>query len=113
MKINLNNKQFKSLSNSDNGEISGDTTFYYTQNGEIISATYQGGSILQGQIIGKIVEDNHLEFAYQHINKDNEIMTGKCISYPKLNADKKIILMEYWEWTCRDNSKGESTLIEI
>ncbi|MCL2011398.1 MAG: hypothetical protein FWG75_01210 [Cystobacterineae bacterium] len=112
IKINLNNKQFKSTSNSENGEVSSDTVFYYKQNGGIISATYQGGSILQGQIIGKIFEDNHLEFAYQHINKNDEIMTGKCISYPKLNEDKKIIIEEYWEWTCRDKSKGQSTLIE-
>jgi len=113
MKINLNNKQFRPLSNSDNGEVSDDTIFRYTQNGEIVSATYQGETILQGQLIGRMFEDNHLEFVYQHINKDHEIMTGKCVSYPSLNADKKIVLKEYWEWTCKDKSTGESVLIEV
>jgi hypothetical protein len=112
MKINLNNKKFQSLSNSDTGEVSGETIFYYAQNGEIISANYAGGDIVQGQLIGKMFEDGHLEFAYQHINKNKEIMTGKCVSYPKLNEDKKIILEEFWQWTCKDNSKGQSVLME-
>ncbi len=112
-KINLNNKKFKSLKNSANGEVSGETTFHYSQHEEIISAAYEGGSILQGQLIGKIFPDNHLEFVYQHINTTKEMMTGHCTSYPELNADGKIILKEFWQWTCNDHSKGQSTLIEM
>ncbi len=36
MKINLNNKKFKSESNTSNGEISGDTIFIYGQDENII-----------------------------------------------------------------------------
>jgi uncharacterized protein YuzE len=113
MKINLDNKHFKSIDNSDNGEVSSDTLFHYKQKGEIITATYFGGSILQGQIIGKIFSDNHLEFSYQHINIDKEIMTGICKSYPEINENGKVVLNEFWQWTCKDKSKGQSTIIEI
>jgi hypothetical protein len=113
MGLNLNGKIFKALVNAPNGEVSGETTFHYKQNGEIISATYQGGSITQGQLIGKIFEDDHLEFAYQHINVDMEIMTGNCKSYPRINENGKIIFEEIWQWTCKDYSKGQSEIIEI
>ena len=113
MKINLDNKRFKTLSNTDNGEVSLETIFHYRQSDEIITATYQGGSILQGQLIGKIFFDNHLEFSYQHINTNKELMTGFCKSYPTINKEGKIILEEFWQWTCKDNSKGQSTIVEI
>ncbi len=112
MKINLNNKKFKSQSNSSNGEVSDETIFIYHQQDDMVWAEYSGGQILKGTLIGKIV-DNHLEFVYQHINVDQEIMTGKCISHPEINLEGQLILNENWQWTCRDHSKGNSTLIEI
>ena len=110
--INLHNKKFKALENSNNGEVSSSTIFHYRQNGKVISATYTGGDIIQGFLVGKVVE-NHLEFTYQHINLKMELMTGKCISIPLTLPDGKIQLEEKWEWTCRDYSKGTSLLIEI
>lgn len=112
MNINLNNKKFTSQSNSSNGEVSNDTIFNYHQQEEMIWAEYSGGQILKGNLIGKII-DNHLEFVYQHININQEIMTGKCKSYPEANSSGEIILKEFWQWTCRDQSKGNSILIEI
>jgi uncharacterized protein (AIM24 family) len=94
MAINLDNKQFKTLNNSDNGEVSDETVFHYRQEGDIIFAAYRGGNIVQGQLIGKIVLANHLEFVYQHINTDKELMTGKCKSYPELDKSGKIILKD-------------------
>ena len=111
--MNLHQKQFRSLQNSDNGEVSGDTLFLYQQNGNIISATYQGGSILQGHLLGKMFDDHHLEFVYHHLNTDMELMTGQCSSYPGLNEQGKIILREFWQWTCKDQSKGESVIMEV
>lgn len=109
---NLHNKQFKSEVNSDNGEVSDATVFTYHQERDVIWATYQGGQILKGHLLGKIIE-NRLEFVYHHINQSQELMTGQCTSYPELTHDGKIRLKEYWQWTCKDHSKGHSTLIEI
>lgn len=110
--IDLNNKIFKSEFNSENGEVSDQTIFYYSQQNEIIWAEYSGGQIVKGNLIGKVI-GNHLEFVYQHINKKNELMTGNCKSYPELIESGKIRLKEVWQWTCKDHSFGESTLIEI
>ena len=112
MRINLNNKKFKSLSNSVGGEVSGHTVFIYFQEDKMVWAEYSGGRIMKGFLIGIIVNDL-LEFTYQHLNKDLELMTGKGKSIPQLNTKGKIILKEHWEWTCKDFGKGDSTLIEI
>lgn len=110
--IDLNNKKFKSLSNSDNGEVSDATIFHYYQQEQCIWAEYHGGEIIRGFIVGKIVNDQ-LEFTYQHLNTAFELMTGKCISSPAINESGKITLHERWQWTCRDFSIGESILVEI
>lgn len=112
MDINLHNRIFRSTNNTANGEVSDATTFHYFQEGAIIWATYSGGSILKGFLIGKIVED-YLEFNYQHLNKNLENMTGKCKSFPALNDQGKIVLNEFWQWTCKDNSTGESIVVEV
>ena len=44
-RFNLDEKIFKALSNSDNGEVGDDTLFYYSQTDNIISANYYGGDI--------------------------------------------------------------------
>jgi hypothetical protein len=113
MRLNLEGKVFKPLSNSSNGEVSESTTFEYHQSGEIIFAYYSGGGILQGHLLGRMFADGHLEFSYHHLNDALEIMTGNCTTYPEVGSDGRIILHEKWQWTCRDFSKGESVLIEV
>lgn len=46
MKLNLDNKKFKSLSNSENGEVSDSTIFHYHQTDNMIWAEYSGGDII-------------------------------------------------------------------
>lgn len=110
--INLDNRFFTTESNSDNGEVSSDTTFHYRQSGDLIHAEYAGGDIVKGHLLGKLIDDSRLEFVYHHLNKAGEIMTGKCTSYPEQTEDGRLRLKEYWQWTCRDFSSGESMLVE-
>jgi hypothetical protein len=111
--INLNKKTFKAISNSDNGEVSEYTLFYYSQNENIISAEYNGGKIIKGNLIGKQLDNGDFDFVYQHINSNNEIKIGKCLSRAILQNNGKITLLEKWQWLCDDMSQGASELIEI
>ena len=113
MKLDLHNKKFRPLVNDTNGEVSGETLFHYQQLGNLVFAEYEGGSIVKGHIAGKIIDDLYLAFDYQHINTGGNIMTGKCRSYPETGENGKLLLKEYWQWTCGDHSKGESIIIEI
>ena len=89
------------------------TVFHYHQIEDLIWATYSGGSIKFGTITGKIRENGFLEFSYQHVNDQNEIMTGKCVSKPKILEDGRIRFLESWQWTCNDYATGDSIVEEI
>lgn len=113
-KINYNNRYFRSTGNTENGEVSNETTFHYRQKGDnIIWATYEGGQILFGTLSGAIKPNGQLEFCYQHQNKTGQFMTGKCLSTPELSEEGKVILHEKWQWTSGDNSAGESIIEEF
>jgi len=110
--INYNNKMFRNIENTKNGEVNKETIFHYHQNKEIVWAEYYGGTIKRGVLLGFARKNGELEFNYQHININNEIRTGKCNSTPKILEDGHIELLEKWEWTNGEKSKGESRIIE-
>lgn len=82
--INYNEKTFVSTENSSNGEVSDKNYFKYKQEGNILSATYSGGEIVQGTLIGIVKENGSLEFRYNHINIKNEI-----------EAENVLLLLKY------------------
>ena len=51
------NKRFKSIKNSEGGEVGSETVFHYRQGGSTLWATYRGDSIQFGTIIGKVDEN--------------------------------------------------------
>jgi hypothetical protein len=111
--INFDNKIFTSIENTENGEVNNETLFYYHQNKEIVWAEYYGGLIKKGFLLGIVKHNGEFEFNYEHINTKNETRTGKCISVPKTLENGRIELLEKWEWTNGDKSKGESKIIEV
>lgn len=111
--INYDKRVFRSVQNSETGEVSSETRFYYHQKGNVVWAEYAGGEIIFGNLIAKVFDDDSLEMRYQHLNVRGEFMTGKCDSKPEMLANGKIRLHEKWQWTCGDFSKGESVVEEI
>jgi hypothetical protein len=111
--INYNNKKFASVQNSETGEVSSETVFHYRQKDDLVWAEYSGGEIVFGTLIAKADENSNLNMRYQHINKQGELMTGKCQSLPEILEDGRIRLHEKWQWTSGDLSKGESVIEEI
>ena len=111
--ISFDNKKFKSIENSESGEVSSETIFHYGQKGNVIWATYGGGSILLGNIIGQVDKDGKIDMRYQHVSIDGTFKTGKCISIPEILPNKKIRLHEEWEWTSGQTGKGKSIIEEI
>ncbi len=111
--INYNNRVFRSVSNTENGEVSNQTMFYYSQKDNIVEAKYHGGSVVQGSLIAIVDQHGQLDMRYHHVNINGEIMTGKCYSTPELMSEGRIRLHEKWEWTSGDFSKGESVIEEV
>lgn len=111
--MNYNNKRFRPISNSENGETSEETIFHYVQNGNVLSSTYAGGKIKTGHLLGIVDEHGKIDMRYHQINTDGVLMTGTCSSVPELMENGKIRLHESWKWTSGDFSEGKSIIEEI
>ena len=111
--IDYNNKRFIPISSTGNSEVTSDTIFIYRQKGNVLTSTYKGETIIEGHLIGLVSTNGVINMRYHQINKNGELMTGTCISKPKVGSDGKITLYESWQWTSGDKSEGTSILKEI
>ena len=111
--ISYDQRVFVAVENSPNGQVSSEVVFRYFQKDNIVWATYQGGAIKQGTLVGFYNEDMSLNFVYQHIDCNNHFKTGKCSSIPEMLSDGRIRLHETWQWTCDDLSEGTSVIEEV
>ena len=111
--MNYNNKTFRPIQNSDNGETSEQTVFHYKQEGNILTCEYFGGKIIKGQLIGLVDDNGNIDMRYHQVNDQSQLMTGICQSKPETLPNGKIRLHETWQWTSGDGSKGNSIIEEI
>lgn len=112
MTIDYDGRVFRPISNTDNGEVSGDTRFAYRQRGRMVWADYAGGDIQHGHLLGLVADDGSLDVAYHHVNASGALMTGVCHSTPEVLPDGRIRLHERWRWTSGDGSTGTSVIEE-
>ncbi|MGQ0602969.1 MAG: n-acetylglutamate synthase [Anaerolineales bacterium] len=111
--FNYDGRVFRSVSNTPNGEVGAETLFHYHQQGEVVWATYSGGSVAFGTLVARALEQGVLDMRYQHLNQRGEFMTGQCRSAPTVLADGRYRVHEAWQWTSGDRSSGESVIEEI
>jgi len=109
--FNLNNKTFSLLENSENGKVNTDTIFEYSQQGNLVTADYYGGTIKYGKIIGHLHEDR-MDMLYQCLTIDNELKAGKALAKITLTTLGKIKMTLEWEWLTGDSHQGTSEYIE-
>lgn len=113
MQYNLDGLVFRSLSNTPNGEVGEQTRFYYRQRGDLVTATYQGGGIVMGHLIAKVLTNGQLDMRYHHLNEQGEFKLGMCLSTPERLEDGRLRFTEEWQWLTGDRSSGRSTIEEI
>ncbi len=111
--MNYHGKIFRPVDNTENGEVSGETVFYYKQTGNIVTAEYAGGSIIAGHLIAIADEDGCLDMRYHQVNEKGELHTGICRSIPEILPDGRLRLRETWRWTSGDGSQGTSVVEEV
>ncbi|GAB3009133.1 hypothetical protein GCM10027051_07410 [Niabella terrae] len=110
--INYDGKTFRPQSNSENGATTADTLFYYRQSDELLTATYSGGGIRAGQLIGLVDDQGCIDMRYHQVTDAGQLQTGICHSVPEILEDGRIRLLEDWQWTSGDQSRGHSVLEE-
>lgn len=106
-------KTFRSVSNSSSGDVSSETQFLYRQQGDLVWATYDGGSVCFGTLVAKADDEGRLDMRYQHLTTDGELKTGQCHSVPETLDDGRLRLRETWKWTSGEGESGESVIEEV
>jgi hypothetical protein len=112
MEFDLEGKIFRSAKNTENGEVGTETRFFYHQQNGIVWADYEGGDIVRGHLVAKVLESGQLDMRYHHINRRGDLMIGTCTSTPELIDGGKLRLKEEWQWLSGDKSSGHSEIIE-
>lgn len=111
--MNYNNKRFRPVTNSENGEVDNQTVFEYKQVDNILSCEYKSTQIVYGHLIGLVDENGGIDMRYHQVNTKGQLLTGTCQSTPEILPNGKIRLHETWQWTSGDRSSGMSILEEI
>lgn len=106
-------RRFRSVENSETGEVGPETVFSYAQDGDVVRATYEGGSVRSGVLIATADDEGNLDARYAHVNASGELMTGECRSTPEVLPNGRLRLHEEWRWTSGDGSSGRSVVEEI
>ena len=77
--MNLNNIKMNVIETAQNGVVNYQTIFSFSQIDNIVSASYFGGKILKGFLVGTI-EKNKLFFSYCQLQTDGKMDNGqsKC-----------------------------------
>ncbi|PKB17357.1 hypothetical protein [Flavobacterium sp. 5] len=109
---NFNNKKFALIQNTESGEVNSETVFEYSQDGNLVTADYFGGTIKYGKIIADLKGDE-LNMLYQCLTTDNLLKAGKAIAKISLTDSGKIKLSLNWEWLTDGSEKGKSEYIEV
>jgi len=111
--IDLNGRSFMTGENSQNGDTDGRTRFHYRQSGGRVWATYSGGRVRFGSLVAAGSRNGGLDMRYHHVDAEGELRTGTCASRPELLPDGRVRLIEDWQWTNGDGSRGHSVLEEV
>lgn len=112
--MNYAGRLFRPVSNSPNREVNGEKQFRYEQRGNLFSATYSGGGIRAGHMLGSCDAKGNLRFCYHHVLDDVGVLrSGVCESRPEILPDGRIRMHECWRWTLGASGAGEAIVEEI
>jgi hypothetical protein len=111
--LDYDNRVFRSVANSEGGDVSDETTFHYHQRGNIVWATYSGGGVLFGTLVAKVDDSGNLDMRYQHVSVEGTLRSGRCQSHSATLPGGRIRLHEKWQWTDGAEGQGESIIEEV
>lgn len=109
--ISLDGRTLAGVANDEEGEVSAETLFDFEQDGERIYASYSGGAIADGHLVGTF-DGEHWDVRYVQINEDGETATGHSVGDVELLDDGRIRVEDEWEWESKPG-EGESVHEEV
>jgi hypothetical protein len=99
------------IADSGGGVATSDTIFRYAEDDGVVTATYEGGPIRRGFLVG-VRSGDLLDFRYVQLHTDGSTASGHCLTEIDVLPDGRMRLNETWEWESRPGS-GKSTEVEL
>lgn len=99
------------VADSGGGVATTDTTFTYAEHEGVVTATYEGGTIRRGFLVGTRTGDS-LDFRYVQLHADGSTASGHCVTELELLPDGRVRLNETWEWESQPG-RGRSVAEEL
>ena len=85
------------------GVVSGETIFTFEQTGDVVSARYRGGDIIDGYLIGQLSGAN-LHFRYVQADGSGALDAGVSNGELERLSDGRLRLVEHFQWITRQGS---------
>ena len=87
------------------------SVFFFSQVGRVIEATYRGGSVIRGHLIGAI-DEGELKFRWHQYTTDQRLMAGDGLIFVDPQPDGRRELRERFSSVDKDE-KNEILLREL
>jgi hypothetical protein len=111
-KMNLDNIKMNVIKTAPNGVVNDLTIFTFSQTDNVVSATYCGGEILKGYLVGTVDKDK-LFFCYCQLQTNGKIDNGQSECDIVIDESQKIKLIERFEWRSREGKNGVNIFQEL
>lgn len=108
--VSLDGRTLLGVANDDAGEVSAETRFQFEQDGDRIRASYAGGEVVDGYLVGTF-DGRRWDVRYVQLNEHGETASGHSIGVVELLADGRVRVEDEWEWESKEGA-GESVLEE-
>lgn len=109
--MDLDGVEFQPVLKSRGGDVDPETQLRYHQDGIDAWATYSGGGIKRGFLVG-VRDGASLSFRYVHLRIDGATATGRCESTVYRDEHGRLVLDEAWTWESEFGT-GTSRLEEV
>ena len=110
--MTLDNVKMNVIKTAQNGVVNELTIFTFSQNGNFVSATYSGGAIFKGYLVGTI-DHEKLVFSYCQLQTDGKTANGESECDISIGENGKIKLIEHFKWASKNNDTGVNVFQEL
>lgn len=109
--VSLDGRWFRAVAEVQGGDVGPETMFRYAEQDGEIWATYVGGRISRGYLVGTR-DGDQLDFRYAQLNEDGQTATGHATATILTLPDGRLRLEERWQWESQEGS-GTSAVEEM
>ena len=103
MEFDFNGRRMCTASTDVSGVVSSETVLIFEQVGDVVSARYRGGSVVDGYLIGRL-DAATLKFRYVQADVNGNLDAGVSIGMVERMSDGRLRLIEQFQWLTRPES---------